>query len=55
MESIIDEQEALLIVQEELIKKLKLDIKKLNIKLLYFKESSIKKKISLFDNISNYY
>ena len=55
METVIDEQEALLIVQEELIKKLKLYIKILNIKLLHFKESSIKKKVSLFENIANYY
>mgnify|MGYP000888334713 CR=1 FL=1 len=42
-------------IQEELIKKLKSDIKKLNINLLYLKETNIKKKLSLFENINNYY
>jgi len=58
----IEEQDALIIVpkdtmtiQEELIKKLKSDIKKLNINLLYLKETNIKKKLSLFENINNYY
>ena len=43
----IEQQDALIYVQEELIKKLKSDIKKLNIKLLYLKESSIKQKSNL--------
>ena len=51
----IEEQDALIIVQEELIKKLKSYIKKLNINLLYLKETNIKKKLSLFENINNYY
>tara|TARA_R110000744_G_scaffold89928_1_gene174784 strand:+ start:628 stop:795 length:168 start_codon:yes stop_codon:yes gene_type:complete len=52
MESIIDEQEALLIIQEELIRKLKFDIKILNFKLLYLKETCIKKKVCLYEFIA---
>ena len=44
METVIDEQEALLIVQEELIKKLKLDIKILNINCYILKKVVLKKK-----------
>tara|TARA_R110000787_G_scaffold284257_4_gene397775 strand:- start:207 stop:371 length:165 start_codon:yes stop_codon:yes gene_type:complete len=52
---IINEQDALISVQEQLIKKLELDIKKLNIKLLYLKETNIKQKPSLFENINCFY
>ena len=52
---IIAEQDALIIIQTKLIAKLKLDIKKLTVKLAYLKETSIKQKTSLLENINNYY
>ena len=55
MDDIIDEQNALIIVQEELIKQLKLDIKILKIKNIYLLETNIKRKRSLKENIANYY
>jgi len=54
MDDIIDEQNALIIVQEELIKKLKLDIKILKIKNIHLSETNIKRKRGLYENIANY-
>ena len=51
---IIAEQDALIIIQTKLIAKLKLDIKKLTVKLAYLKETSINKKTSLFEKVDNY-
>lgn len=47
----LEEQDALIIVQEEIIKKLKSDLKILTIKHTYLQELVIKKKGSRFDNV----